>query len=213
MRHGVKVSLLALGMASLLVAGACAPAGGRARLQGRTFIGGSHENVEETRTLVYLIDGSASTMRLMGTVKQELKRSVAELGEEKQFQVIFYGASTTEIPGPEPVPATEKNKEAASRLIDEYLPTGGESRPDAAFVRAFACRPTVFYFLPGGRVSPDLIERVNRLNVGKRTCVHTVRVLERRGDDDVLRKMAADKGGNYKFVTEDNLDEWVRERR
>jgi hypothetical protein len=152
-------------------------------------------------------------MRLLGTVKQELKRCIAELGEENLFQVIFYGASTTEIPGPAPVPATQKNKEVAWRLIDEYLPMGDESRPEAAFVRAFACRPDIIYFLAGGRVSPDLLERVNRLNVGKRTSVHTIRVLERRGDDDVLGKMAAETGGNYKFVTEDNLDESVRERR
>jgi hypothetical protein len=208
MRHGVKVSLLALGIASLFVAGACASAGGRARLQGRTLV-----NVEESRTLVYLIDGSASTMRLMGTVKRELKRSVAELGEGDQFQIIFYGASTTEIPGPEPAPATGTNKEAAWRLIDEYLPTGDEGPPEAAFVRAFACRPTIIYFLPGGRVSPDLIERVNRLNVGKRTSVCTIRVLERRGDEDVLGKVAADNWGNYRFVTEDYLDEYVREPR
>ena len=148
-------------------------------------------------------------MGSIGAIKYELKRAIGELADEKKFQVIFYGASTTEIPGSEPVPATHKNKQEAFRLIDNYVPGDGAD-PTVGLEHAFACRPDVIYFLAGAELPSSLIELVKRLNVNKRTWVHTIRFLRRFGDDAVLKKIAGDSFGNYKFVTEDDLDESVR---
>jgi hypothetical protein len=206
MQRCSTIAILPLIAAALIGATGCtAPA---KTPRPRTF-GVSVEESEEPVRIVYLIDGGEYMMGSIGAIKYELKRSIGELPDAKKFQVIFYSASTTEIPGSEPVPATDKNKQEAFRLIDDYVPGDGAD-PTVGLERAFACRPDVICFLAGAELPSSLIELVKRLNVNKRTCVHTIRFLWRFGDDAVLRKIAEDSGGGYKFVTEDDLDEFIR---
>jgi len=206
MQRSCTIAILALIAATLIGATGCTAPATTARP--RIFGGGVEESGEPVR-IVYLIDGGEYMMGSIGAIKYELKRSIGELGEYKKFKIIFYGASTTEIPGSEPVPATDKNKQEAFRLIDDYVPGYGAD-PTVGLERAFACRPDVIYFLAGHELPSSLIELVKRLNVNKRTSVHTIRFLWRFGDDAVLRKIAEDSHGNYKFVTEDDLDEFIR---
>ena len=206
MQRCPTIASLALIAATLIGATGCTAPAKTARP--RTFGGGGEESGEPVR-IVYLIDGGEYMMGSIGALKYELKRSIGELGECKTFQIIFYGASTTEIPGSEPVPATDKNKQEAFRLIDDYVP-GYRADPTVGLERAFACRPDMIYFLAGAELPSSLIELVKRLNVNKRTCVHTIRFLWRLGDDAVLRKIAEDSHGSYRFVTEDDLDVLIR---
>jgi hypothetical protein len=206
MQRSCTLAIPALIAATLIGATGCTAPAKTARP--RTF-GVSVDESGEPVTIVYLIDGGEYMMGSIGALKYELKRTIGELADDKKFQVIFYSASTTEIPGSEPVPATDKTKQEAFRLIDDYVPGDGAD-PAVGLERAFACRPDLIYFLAGAELPSSLVEFVNRLNVNKRTCVHTIRFLWRLGDDAVLRKIAEDSHGSYRFVTEDDLDVLIR---
>ena len=208
MQRSCTIAILALMAATLIGATGCtAPA--KTPRPPRHLYGVGADVEEKPITIVCLIDGGEYMMGSIGALKYELKRTIGELPDDKKFQVIFYGASTTEIPGSEPVPATDKNKQEAFRLIGDYVPGDGAD-PAVGLERAFACQPDLIYFLAGAELPSSLVEFVNRLNVNKRTCVHTIRFLWRLGDDAVLRKIAEDSHGNYKFLTEDDLDEFIR---
>ena len=200
---------------SLIAAGGCAGPGGRTVAPENSVVSGQDTpgGEEESASIVYVIDGSTSMLRIMGAVKYELKRVICELSEEKRFQVIFYGATVSKIPGSEPVPATEKSKAAALRLIDDYVVTDRGDGPEAAFEHMFACRPRpdIIYFLAGDRVRPSLVQLVHRLSKGCRPTIYTLRVAQYAGDDSVLKELAAAGGGTYKFVTEDDLDRLIRQ--
>ena len=45
---------------------------------------------------------------------------------------------------------------------------------------------------------------VRRLNTGGQTVIHTVRLKDHSGED-VLKQVAEENGGNYKFVTAEDL--------
>jgi hypothetical protein len=159
---------------------------------------------EQACKTVFLVDRSGSMGDSVEIVKMELKTSIEELGGDREFHVIFYSSGQpVEMPTRRLVPATERNKRLAFEFIDGII-SQGSTDPSKAIERAFAVGPDLIYLLTDGEFDRAVIDLVKRLNVGGKVTVHTIGFLYEEGEE-VLRKIAGDNGGNYKFVSEKDL--------
>ena len=166
------------------------------------------EWIEEARKIVYVVDRSGSMTDSIDYVKEELKRSIGELPEEKEFHVLFYSSGPcVEMPMRRLVDATGRNKQFAYEFVDGII-AQGETDPSDALRRAFAVRPEVIYLLTDGEFDRAIVGLVRGLNAGGRVRVHTIGFLYTRpgtSAEGVLKQIAAENGGNYKFVSERDL--------
>ena len=159
---------------------------------------------EEARKIVYVVDRSGSMTDSIDDVQWELKRSIWELGEEKEFHVIFYSSGPPlEMPTRRLVSATDRNKEMAFEFIEGII-AEGETDPSKALERAFAVRPELIYLLTDGEFDKSIVGLVRRLNAAAKVKVHTIAFRYRIGEA-VLKEIADGNGGNYKFVSGEDL--------
>lgn len=162
--------------------------------------------------VVYLVDRSGSMTDTMDMLKLELKRSISGLPPEVQFHIIFYSSGPpVEMPGRKLMPATPANRNRAWEFIRSTMPQG-ETDPAQALERAFACGPDVIFFLSDGEFDRGTVALVKRLNADGKVRVHTIGYLYRTGEP-VLKEIAQQNGGMYRFVSEmeiPKLLEWER---
>jgi hypothetical protein len=179
--------------------------GGGLGLEGGLFTptrGGDRD--EDPRKTVYVVDRSGSMTDSIDYVKWELKRSLGELREEQEFHVIFYSSGPpVEMATRRLVNATERNRQLAYEFIDAVI-AQGETDPSKALERAFAVKPDLIYLLTDGEFDESVVGQVKRLNVGGRVRVYTIAFLYRNGEK-VLRQIADQNGGEYKFVAREDL--------
>jgi hypothetical protein len=163
---------------------------------------------EEARKIVFVVDRSGSMTDSIDYVKEDLKRSIGELPDDKEFHVLFYSSGPcVEMPMRRLVNATERNKAFAYEFIDGII-AQGETDPSDALRRAFAVRPEVIYLLTDGEFDRAIVGLVRGLNAGGRVRVHTIGFLYTwpgTSAEGVLKQIAAENGGNYKFVSEGDL--------
>jgi len=172
--------------------------------QGRGGFFGAGGESDESAKIVYVVDRSGSMTDSIDFVKYELKRSIGELTEIKEFHVIFYSSGPpVEMPTRRLVNATERNKQLAFEFIDGVI-AQGETDPSKALERAFDCKPELIYLLTDGEFDRAIVDQVKRLNVGGKVTVHTIGFLYKTGET-VLKQIADDNHGNYKFVSESDL--------
>ena len=169
---------------------------------GRGFFG--TVETEIAHKIVYVVDRSGSMTDSIDYVKFELNRSIGELGEDTAFHVIFYSSGPpVEMPTRRLVNGTDRNKQLAFEFIDGIIPQG-ETDPVESIKRAFAVGPDIIYILTDGEFDRSVVDLVKRLNTGDKVTVHTIGFLYRTGEE-VLKKIAAQNNGNYKFVSEAEL--------
>ena len=168
------------------------------------FWGVGSRRDQEARKIVYVVDRSGSMTDSIDYVKFELKRSIDELGEEKEFHVIFYSSGPpVEMPTRRLVNATDRDKQRAFEFIDKVIPQG-ETDPSKALERAFEVKPELIYLLTDGEFDRAIVDLVKRQNAGGKVTVHTIGFLYHMGEE-VLKQIADENGGNYKFVSEKDL--------
>jgi len=166
------------------------------------------EWIEDAQKIVYVVDRSGSMTDSIDYVKEELKGSIGDLAEKKEFHVLFYSSGPcVEMPMRRLVDATERNKQFAYEFVDGII-AQGETDPSDALRRAFTVRPEVIYLLTDGEFDRAIVGLVRGLNAGGRVRVHTIGFLYTRpgtSAEGVLKQIAAENGGNYKFVSERDL--------
>jgi tetratricopeptide (TPR) repeat protein len=163
---------------------------------------------EETspRKFVFVVDRSGSMTDSFDLVKRELKRSISDLSDDAEFHIIFMSSGpAVEMPQRKLVNATERNKQVAFEFIDSIV-AQGETSPDSAVTRAMALRPDVAYVLTDGEFNWSTVGLVRNLNPQGKTTVNTISFLY-RGGEKVLKEIADQNGGSYKFVSEDELSQ------
>ena len=159
---------------------------------------------EDSSKIVYVVDRSGSMTDSLDIVKLELKRSLFDLAAENEFHVIFFSSGpSVEMPTRRLVPATDRNRGLAFEFIDGVI-ARGETDPSQALERAFAAKPDLIYLLTDGEFDRAVIDLIKRLNVGGKVRVYTIGFLY-DGGREILTKIAADNGGEYKFVAEKDL--------
>ena len=153
---------------------------------------------------VYVMDRSSSMTDSLHYVKLELKRSIGELGEDTLFHVVFFSSGPPlELPPRRLITATDLNRQVAYEFIDGVI-AQGETDPSKALERAFAVKPDTIYFLTDDKVSDTIIGLARRLNADKKVTLHSICFLARAARES-LRRLAAENGGNCKFVSEADL--------
>ena len=196
-------------MAGLLAGSGCTPESLRTRTGGpaakdldqATYFGLTAEGAQR---VVYLLDRSGSMTDTIDYVRQEMKRSIKTLRGDQEFQVIAMSSG----PALSIVPrglrmATPVNKEKACEFLDGII-ADGETDPTEAFKEALALKPDAIFFLTDGECDRSLFAHVRRWNPGGKVAIHCIQFLYKDGEA-LLKQLAAENHGKYKFVSEDDL--------
>jgi len=159
--------------------------------------------------VVFVVDRSGSMTDSIDYVKYELKRSIRALAEEQLFDVIFYSSGPfVEMPPRRLADATDRNKQVAVEFVDSVI-AQGQTDPSGALERAFELQPDAIYLLTDGEFDKATVGLVKRLNAAGKVKVHTIGFIYRAGEP-ILKDIAAQNGGEYKFVTEKDLADLVK---
>jgi len=177
------------------------------------FWGVGNRRDEEARKIVFVVDRSGSMTDSIDYVKEELKRSIGELTDDKEFHVLFYSSGPcVEMPTRRLVNATDRNKQLAFEFIDGII-AQGETDPSKALRRAFEVKPELIYLLTDGEFDKAIVDFLKRLNRDQKITVHTIGFWawrSRRDSDppsgeEVMKNMADQNGGNYKAIYQEDL--------
>jgi hypothetical protein len=149
----------------------------------------------------------------MTSLKNELRLPIEDLHPQQRFGVVFFQDDrAVYLSKSELLPATARNRASAMEFLDEVTTTS-TSEPTRALRFAFARRPDVIYFVTDGDF-PDndpVRSEVWRLNYRLRACVNTVQLFNQATDDanlsPLLKKIAADHGGDFRRIDEPTLSE------
>lgn len=165
-------------------------------------LGGSASGV---RSVVYVVDRSASMLGTFDYVRAELKRSISALRRSQKFHVIFFNSGDPlENPPARLVNSIDANKRQFFEFLEDVIPTGS-TRPERALHRALALEPDLLYLLSDGiNFDPDLPRRLNEWNPNHRTRIYTIAYLD-QGGRRILEAIAREHGGEFKFVSDNDL--------
>lgn len=153
----------------------------------------------KARRIIYVVDHSSSMSDFFASVQLELKRAVSSLTKKKYFHVIFFsGGVYREIPARAILRASKPHKNAAYNFIDS-ITLGGGTDPKAALVRAFELKPDLIYLLTDGQFDASVVDHIRALNKRGKVTVNTICFRSRTGED-ILRLIAAQNSGRYRFV-------------
>ncbi len=156
------------------------------------------------RKICYIVDRSGSMVDEFDYVKEEVARSISRLHRVQQFHVIFFsGGLPLEAPPRKFVHAIHEYKKAAFEFI-EAVEASGSTDPIPAVGRAIQLGSDLIYFLTDGEFSPDLITRLRDWNRDHSVRVYTIAFVRRNGED-LLRQIAQENGGEFRFVSEADL--------
>lgn len=158
------------------------------------------------RRFMYVVDvsGSMATQNRLGILKRELIQSVDALGAHASYYIIAY--SDRSYPMSEKfswVKASDENRKLSVFTWIRRLDSSGGTEPVKGFEIAFGKfkpRPDVIYFMTDAQDVSGLATVVASLNNrGRKTKVHCIAFGD-SGAADVMREIARDSGGQYKFV-------------
>ncbi len=85
------------------------------------------------------------------------------------------------------------------------IEAGGSTEPSKAISRAIRLEADLIYFLTDGEFAPTLVEQLKKWNKNQKVRIYTIAFLRRNGED-LLRQIARQNGGEFRFVSEDDLD-------
>lgn len=162
------------------------------------------------KNVVYVVDRSASMIDTSIYVREELKRSISALRRSQKFHVIFFnsGIPLEFAPG-RLVNAINARKQKVYQFIDsvEFV---GATKPESAMRRAFSLKPDLIYLLSDGLLSdslkaePRFVRLLDEWNPDRTVRIFTIAYLDRQGGD-LLNAIAREHGGEFKFVSENDL--------
>ncbi len=180
------------------------PGGDLAKLQPAAPVTKFFASGGNAYNIVYLVDRSASMTDSIEPLKRELKRSVGELQPMQKFHIIFFSeGKPVEGPAGDLTWATGRNKERYFKFL-ETIRAQGRTDPQWALQRALQLNPDLVYLLTDGifpeKMANQMIEWARLHKVKINTIAY---VLESGGS--LLRRIAEQTGGIYKFVSEEQL--------
>ena len=148
------------------------------------------------------VSGSMEMDRKIQTAMNELAKSVSALPDYAQYYVLLFSSNIVQPPGQKGwTRARRSSIQGLVRWLRSIEPGGG-TEPKPAFVQVFSLdvRPDVVYFLTDGEVQDFTAEQCAALNAsGRRAIINTIAFGD-PASQDMLKKIAADSGGVYRFV-------------
>lgn len=165
----------------------------------------------EGSRFVYVFDRSASMGSGSGSplasAKRELLKSLADLKETNQFQIIFYNERFSSMTSGQQYGgllfADRRNLELADKYVRGIMADGG-TRHGEPLEAALKLAPDVIFFLTDAD-QPELNEarlaKIRRMNGGG-TSIHTIEfgLGAQPSRDNFLAKIARQNGGKYLYI-------------
>ena len=164
--------------------------------------------------IVYLSDRSGSMIEIFDIVRVQLLLSIKHLAPKHDFHMILFAKGPPlEPPARRLMPATAHNKEVAAKFLASVR-ASGRTDPIPAMRRAFAVmaradkkRPAKLMYLLTDGDFPDnaaVLALLRKLNGRKEVIINTYLYGRRpRTAENVMRKIAKEHGGRYKYVSAD----------
>lgn len=178
-------------------------------------------STDEAQRIVYVIDASGRMIPYLQFVIEELARSLASLGPQQEFGVVFIQRDeAVVVPPRRAVPAGTSERFRALEWIDRNIVPAGRSNPVAAFEAAMQMNPDAVFVLSGNITGAgiyevdqeDLLERIDQLNPvqrrsgERRTVVNCIQFLDPDPLDTLVRIAETHGGdGSYKFISRREL--------
>lgn len=180
------------------------PGGDLARLQPSAPVTRFFASGGNAYQVVYLVDRSASMIDSIEPLKRELKRSISGLQPMQKFHIIFFSAGKpAEGPAGELTWATDRNKEKYFKFIDS-IGAQGQTDPQWALQRALELKPDLIYLLTDGIFSEKIAEKIIEGAKAHKIKINTIAYVWESGGS-LLRRIAEQTGGIYKFVSGEQL--------
>jgi hypothetical protein len=155
----------------------------------------------------YIVDisGSMGDGRKFEIAMRELVRSIDALPDFAHFHVILFESKTLQPPMQTGwIRARKSIVRQVIRWLGTIEPNGG-TEPRTGFLQVFDLdvRPDVLFFLTDGIFNDISLEEINALNSRGRKVVMNVIGFGAPGevDQSVLRSLASQSGGQYRFVS------------
>lgn len=153
-------------------------------------------------SFIYIVDCSGSMAGdRFEKAKRELLRSIYALDDDKNVFVIFFSDTHYPMfypqPGAQALPSNLPNKDRIRQWVENFGDMGGTA-PDSAIELALQMQPDAIYLLTDGGFDDSAIHLAKRNNARK-IPINTIGFQDRGGETG-LKQIAADSGGNYKFV-------------
>lgn len=172
--------------------------------QGPSFFGLGKSELH-ARKICYVVDRSGSMVDELDYVKEEVVRSINRLHRVQQFHIIFFsGGPPIEAPPRKFVHAIKDYKKQAFEFVS-MIEAGGSTDPSKAISRSIRLGADLIYFLTDGEFSPEVVEQLRKWNKDQQVRIYTIAFLRRNGED-LLRRIARENGGEFRFVSENDLD-------
>lgn len=178
------------------------PSGGGSGVNGpRSTFQGTGGNAYR---IVYLCDATGTMMNVFDSVRMELQRSINNLKEIQQYNVIFFrDQQVLAFNDSNLVSATRVNQDKTTQWLDEKVTPAGQTDPFEAIRKAFAMNPQLIYVLTDGFDNVGSYEKVaeefRKLNPDKKIKVNTI-LIESRPDAElraVMKKISDESGGTF----------------
>ncbi|MBI4717111.1 MAG: VWA domain-containing protein [Planctomycetes bacterium] len=171
---------------------------------GRAEFFGLGGAVKGVSGIVYVVDRSGSMTDTFQKVREELRRSISALRRSQKFHVIFFNAGDPlENPPKKLVSAIDAQKKAFFEFLDAVMPEGS-THPERSMRRALALKPDLIYFLSDGGVDRGLLAKLDEWNRDRAVRIFTIAYFDQSGAA-LLEQIAREHGGEYKFVSENDL--------
>ncbi len=185
--------------------------GGGGRFMGFDF-GKAADGGAVTR-VIFVCDASGSMEgRPKWLLVGELKETLGTLKPVQFFNVIFFQWDTFTAAYDDGLkPGSPRFKQQTYEFLDR-LAVRGSTNPMPALEAAFRMKPQLIFFLTDGRFDQaagydEVLATVRRLNADQEVMINTIQFMNRdERAEQVLRTIAAENGGQYKFIDEGVLN-------
>lgn len=164
----------------------------------------------DAKSVAFLCDASGSMLAKFDDLRRELNKAIQGLKPVHSFAVHFFSDTRARSFSPNLVIASPENKLRALAFMEDVAPRG-TTDPLPALELAFREKPQLIFLLTDGDF-PDnaaVLARIRRLNADGRVRINTIAFV---GADDtdtafiaLLKQIAAENGGVYRHVSQDDL--------
>jgi len=157
-------------------------------------------------TIIYLLDSGSATKDYLGELKDATMKSVASLGPDRKFQIMFWNNGTDgAYPENTTTYASKENITSAAKAIDEVAPFG-QSDVQAALKLAIAQHPDVIVIATGKGWDLDnaWLDSVMAIRGSSPVKIDTYS-LGVNGESAPLKKLAIQTGGTYHELSQQDL--------
>jgi len=157
--------------------------------------------------IAYVCDASGSMMDKIDLLKIELRKAIDGLQPVQVFDVIFFQEKDVATAARSLVVANPDNKRKAYAFL-EQIAAHGSTDPIPALKLAFDQRPQLIYLLTDGDF-PDnqaVLQYIQGRNGDHKVKINTIAFVGRGEEyEKIMKKIAQDSGGVFKYVSGDEL--------